>query len=129
MSLQDLSLPYDVPWQLIATNPDMLASKKNSFPHAMWRSSVAIFSYKPDLSDLADEFPNNQLTFLKVACSVTSYAPPCVPLPTKRIDETRALIDELGKWADVWQQVADQAAAAQDQTSADFFSSLVQAVN
>jgi hypothetical protein len=129
MSLQDLSLPVDVPWRLIATSPDMLATKKSPFPHAMWRSSIAVFAYQPDLSDLADEFPDRQLTFLKVACSITSYTPPCVPFPTAVIADKRKLIDELTKWETALAQLRDQAAAAGDPSSADYFSGLVQAVD
>src|ERR1700739_2595111 len=76
MSLQDLSLPIDIPWKLIATRRDMLASATNPFPNARWRSSVAIFAYDPDLSDLPEVFSDRELTFLKVVVSVTSYTPP-----------------------------------------------------
>src|SRR5712691_10055926 len=81
MSLQDLALPIDVPWKLVATSNDMLAKKGNHFPHAMWRSSLAIFAYDPDLSDLPEVFPDRAITFLKVVCSITSYTPPCKPYP------------------------------------------------
>ena len=81
MSLQDLPLPVDVPWRLIATSNDMLATHANPFPHAMWKSSQAVLAYDPDLTDLPDEFPDRELTFLKVVCSITSYTPPCEPCP------------------------------------------------
>jgi len=91
MSLQDLALPVDVPWQLIATSrKDMLASHNDVFPNAMWRSSLAVFAYDPDLSDLPEVFPDRALTFLKVVCSITSYAPGQQDLPPPPV-----LIDEL----------------------------------
>jgi hypothetical protein len=81
MSLQDLSLAVDVPWKLIATSNDMLAHRYNVFPNVMWKSSLAVFAYDPDLSDLPDVFKDRALTFLKVVCSITSYAPGCQDLP------------------------------------------------
>lgn len=81
MSLQDLALPVDVPWRLIATSPDMLATHNTIFPNGMWRSSLAVFAYDPDLADLPEVFPGRALTFLKVVCSITSYVPPCLPFP------------------------------------------------
>src|SRR5260370_19175846 len=81
MSLQDLSLPIDIPWKLVATSNDMLATHANRFPNAMWKSSLAIFAYDPDLSDLPDAFSDRELTFLKVVASITSYAPTCADLP------------------------------------------------
>src|SRR5262249_37320941 len=78
MSLQDLSLPIDIPWKLIATSADMLANSSLVFPNAMWRSSVAVFAYDPDLSDLPEEYSDRELSFLKVVTSITSYSPPIV---------------------------------------------------
>ncbi len=44
MSVQDLSLPIDVPWKLLAKSRRMLACATNPFPNARWRSSVAVFA-------------------------------------------------------------------------------------
>jgi hypothetical protein len=86
MSLQDVALPIDVPWKLIATSNDMLATHKNVFPNAMWKSSLAVFAYDPDLSDLPETFTDRELSFLKVVCSITSYSPcvKCPPPPANR---------------------------------------------
>ena len=82
MTLQDISLPVDVPWTLIATSKDMLANHDKRFPHAMWKSSMAVFSYDPPLADMPEEFPaDRELTFLKVVCSITSYVPGCGTCP------------------------------------------------
>ncbi len=81
MSLQDLALPIDIPWRLIATSPDMVASHKDRFPHAMWRSSVAVFAYDPDLGDMPEVFLDRELTFLKVVATITSYNPGCPAYP------------------------------------------------
>ncbi len=81
MSLLDLALPRDITWNLIATSDDMLATHANRFPNAAWRSSLAVFAYVPDLSDLPEDFPDRALTFLKVVCSITSYSPGCQALP------------------------------------------------
>ena len=37
----------DIPWGLIATSDDMLATEANRFPKATWKSSVAVFAYAP----------------------------------------------------------------------------------
>src|SRR5450755_1678396 len=81
MSLQDLSLPVDIPWKLIATSIDMLAHRDNVFPNAMWKSSLAVFAYDPAVSDLPEVYTDRALTFLKVVCSITSYAPGCQDFP------------------------------------------------
>jgi hypothetical protein len=81
MGLQDLSLPVDVPWKLIATSTDMLAEPNKQFPNATWKSSMAVFAYDPDLTELPDVFPDRELTFIKVVCSITSYTPSCGDLP------------------------------------------------
>src|SRR5947209_15275500 len=82
MSLQDLALPVDIPWRLIATSrKDMLADRNTAFPNAMWKSSLAVFAYDPDLTDLPEIFTDRALTFLKVVCSITSYTPASTPLP------------------------------------------------
>jgi hypothetical protein len=90
MSLQDLALPVDPPFNLIATSNDMLAHRNNIFPNSMWKSSLAVFAYDPDLSDLPEVFPDRALTFLKVVCSITSFAPGCQDLPPPPV-----LVDEL----------------------------------
>jgi len=82
MSLQDFVFPADIPWGLIATSrKDMLADRNTAFPNAMWKSSLAVFAYDPDLTDLPEVFTDRALTFLKVVCSVTSYTPASTPLP------------------------------------------------
>lgn len=83
MALQDISLPYDVVWTLIATSDDMLATHDNRFPHAMWRNSLAVFKFDPNPADLPDaaEYQNRAITFLKVVASITSYAPECLECP------------------------------------------------
>jgi hypothetical protein len=84
MAIMDISLPYDISWELIATSDDMIANHQKRFPHAMWKSSLAVFAYNPDpTTDLPDALlnSNRQITFLKVVCSVTSYVPPCEECP------------------------------------------------
>ena len=85
MSLQDISLPIDIPWQLMATSDDMIANHDKRFPHAMWKSSMAVFSYDPDPQKdiLPEEILNShrEITYLKVVCSITSYVPPCEECP------------------------------------------------
>jgi hypothetical protein len=97
MALQDISLPVDVPWTLLATSKDMLASHANQFPYAMWRSSLAVFKYDPDPADLPDaqEYQNRRLTFLKVVASITSYTPDCSGCPPQPMHSTN---EDYGNW-------------------------------
>jgi hypothetical protein len=44
---QDLALPVDVPWTLLATSPDMLASRGDAFPNAMCEIDYAIVRGTP----------------------------------------------------------------------------------
>jgi hypothetical protein len=81
MSFQDPSFAIDIAWRLIAASSDMLANHANRFPHAMWKPSLAVFAFDPDLPDLPEAFADRELTFLKVGCSITSYTPPCAPYP------------------------------------------------
>ncbi len=91
MALVDMSYPSSMVWTLLSTSDDMLATHADQFPHAMWRSSLAVFAFDPDPADYpedAEEFKNRQLTFLKVVASITSYTPPCdgcPPQPKRKI--------------------------------------------
>lgn len=96
MSLQDLSLPVDVPWTLIATSRDMLATHSRPMPNAVWRSSVAVFAYDPDLSDLPEVFADRELTFLKVVCSITGFTPGHLPGAAKPDAERyKVVVDKI----------------------------------
>lgn len=53
----------------------------------MWRSSVAIFAYEPDLSDLPEVALDREITFLKVSCSLTAFHACDLKRPVKP-DET-----------------------------------------
>lgn len=116
MSLQDISLPIDIPWKLIATSNDMLANHQNRFPHAMWKSSMAVFSYDPNPdTDLPDEISKDrELTFLKVVCSITSYVPPCgecppAPQPVVGIEDygDSAYQQQLKAWEEQCEAIRD----------------------
>src|ERR1700730_466589 len=76
MTGQVLGLPLDIPWKVIAVNPDMIdvlfCNKK--FPPA-WRSSVAISVYEPPDEDLPDGLCGRRAAFLKITCSITGYQP------------------------------------------------------
>ncbi len=84
MALIDVRLPNDIVWHLVATSDDMIANHIKRFPHAMWKSSLAVFAYDPDPdTDLPDQLKlqGREITYLKVVCSITSYVPPCEECP------------------------------------------------
>jgi hypothetical protein len=70
------TLPIDVPWKLVAADPDMMDTEFGikKFPFS-WRSSLAISAFEPDLEELPVELCNERLTFLKVTASITGYQP------------------------------------------------------
>jgi hypothetical protein len=78
MTLTALNLPFDIPWKLIATSPDMMDMSfcDKTFPRP-WRSSLAIYVYEPTPDDLPLDVVSNcdQITYLKVTCSITGYQP------------------------------------------------------
>ncbi|MFE9690624.1 hypothetical protein [Micromonospora sp. NPDC005806] len=74
MAYQDMALPLDIPWKLVAVSPDMMDTTfgNKAYPFA-FRSSLAISAYEPDIvpSD-ADPCPRG-LLFLKVSATITGY--------------------------------------------------------
>jgi hypothetical protein len=102
MSGINLSLPVDIPWKLLATSQDMMDTTVGgaSFP-PKWRSSVAIFTYEPELTP--EEQGERRVTYFKVACSITGYQTNRVKrrwidfgqLPT---DLVNALEDQLNRY-------------------------------
>ena len=84
-----LDLPINVPWKLIAASADMMDTRfcNKLFPFA-WRSSLALSAYEPGPTDVPDNLCGQQLTYLKVTCSITGYQ------PSK--DETGQIVDYFG---------------------------------
>lgn len=72
MGYQDLALPLDIPWKRLAASSDQMDAKHGdrSFPKK-WRSSVAVFYHEPE--DLAPDYCDRSITYLKIVCSVTGY--------------------------------------------------------
>jgi hypothetical protein len=72
MSGINLSLPVDVPWELLATTESMMDTsiEDAAFP-PKWRSSIAIFGFEPEISP--DEQGSRKVTYFKVVCTVTGY--------------------------------------------------------
>jgi hypothetical protein len=72
MSGINLSLPVDIPWKLIATTPSMmdLTIGSGAFP-PKWRSSLAIFSFEPELPP--EDESQRRVTYFKVVATITGY--------------------------------------------------------
>ena len=79
MALQDLALPRDIPWRLVAYSPSMMGSLKEPFPAPVWRNSLAIFAYDPDPIDYAEDYPNCEISYLKLVCTITGHEVPEQP--------------------------------------------------
>lgn len=73
---QQLSLPTNIPWKLVAVSPDMMDTTycNKRFPFS-WRSSLAISTYEPEPDQLPKEYSDRRITYLKVACTITGYQP------------------------------------------------------
>jgi hypothetical protein len=71
-----MSLPINIPWRLIAASPDMMDPQfgNKRFPYH-WRSSLAIYAYEPKSDELPEDLCGQQVTFLKISCTITGYSP------------------------------------------------------
>jgi hypothetical protein len=69
-----LNLPTDIPWKRICVTRDMLDRVvcDERLP-GKWRSSVAVFKYRPP--DEFQEFPDYDITYLKVTATIAGYQP------------------------------------------------------
>lgn len=76
-----LNVPVNIPWKLIAASRDMMdyapfrTSTNEEIGPYPWRSSISVFVYEPDASELPPEICEEKITFLKVACSITGFQP------------------------------------------------------
>lgn len=69
-----LNLPTDIPWERICVTEDMMDRVvcDERLP-AKWQTSLAVFKYKPD--DDYQNFPDYDITYLKVTATITGYQP------------------------------------------------------
>jgi hypothetical protein len=69
-----LGLPIDIPWKRICVTEDMVDRVVcDKVLPPKWHSSIVVFKYRP-----ADEFqlyPDYDITYLKVTCTITGYQP------------------------------------------------------
>lgn len=74
MAYQDLALPIDIPWRLVAVSPDMIDTNFGDkvFPFA-FRSSLAISAYAPEIVESEVDPCPQGLLFLKVTATITGY--------------------------------------------------------
>lgn len=74
MTHSTLSLPVDIPWKRMGVTESMIDTDVGElrFPRP-WRSSVAVFYHEP--TDLPPEYVNRRVIYLKIACTITNYAP------------------------------------------------------
>jgi len=76
--MANLNLPIDIPWKLVNSSEDMMDKTfcDKSVP-TPFRSSIALYCYNPSESEIPTEFTScgQNLTFLKVSCSITGYQP------------------------------------------------------
>jgi hypothetical protein len=76
MVMRVLDLPINVPWKLIAANPDMMDTVFcNKLLPLPWRSSLALSIHEPSSEELPKGVSSQRLTYLKLTCTLTGYQP------------------------------------------------------
>ncbi|MFQ6041403.1 MAG: hypothetical protein ACE5PV_11155, partial [Candidatus Poribacteria bacterium] len=72
-SASNLRLPTEIPWKWLATSQDMMDTSfgDRTFP-LKWRTSLSMFYYQPEIDD-EDLYPDSNIVYLKVVCSITGY--------------------------------------------------------
>jgi hypothetical protein len=69
-----LGLPIDIPWTRICVTEDMVDRVVcDRVLPPKWHSSIAVFKYRPD--DEYQLYPDYDITYLKVSCTITGYQP------------------------------------------------------
>ncbi len=69
-----LGLPIDIPWKRICVTNDMVDRIVcDAVLPPKWHSSIAIFKYRPE--DEYQLYPDYDITYLKVTCTITGYQP------------------------------------------------------
>ena len=97
-----LGLPIDIPWERVCVTRDMLDDEAcdPEFP-PKWHSSIAVFRFVPE--EEYQQFPDYEISYLKVAVTVTGYQPhdkeiegeiSWDDLNVETIAEVEALLDE-----------------------------------
>src|SRR5687768_14583515 len=69
-----LSLPVDIPWKRMGFTGSMMDTNVGElqFP-ALWRSSLAVYYH--DAQDLPPDYADRRITYFKVVCTITNFAP------------------------------------------------------
>jgi hypothetical protein len=69
-----LGLPIDIPWKRLCVTDDMVDRVVcDEVLPPKWHSSIAIFKYRPE--DEYQLYPDYDITYLKVTCTITGYQP------------------------------------------------------
>ncbi|MGF1481960.1 MAG: hypothetical protein ACFB4I_21180 [Cyanophyceae cyanobacterium] len=97
-----LGLPTDIPWERMCVSENMLDDKicdRKAPPK--WHSSIAVYKYVP--AEEFQQYPNYDVTYLKVSVTITGYQPrdseiegqiDWDDLTTETIDELEELLNE-----------------------------------
>jgi hypothetical protein len=97
-----LGLPTDIPWERICVSKDMMdRTICDAVSPPKFHSSIAVFKYTPP--DDFQQYPNYQISYLKVAVTVTGFQPRDAEvegqidwngLSTELLDNIEALLNE-----------------------------------
>jgi hypothetical protein len=69
-----LGLPIDIPWKRICVTEDMVDRVVcDRVLPPKWHSSIAVFKYRPE--DEYQLYPDYDISYLKVSCTITGYQP------------------------------------------------------
>ncbi len=93
MAANDVYLPVNIPWKLLATSHDMMDKTLGNGSAPLWRSSLAMFTYEPEYKPA--DHGDQRISYVKLVCSITGFQsdrirPKAVdfgPLPPKAVHE------------------------------------------
>ncbi len=96
MSLESLIPPRDITWTRLAFSRDMIDTNFGDQAFSpKWRSSLAVYYYVVPEEEVADEYPNSRIVYLKLTCSITGWN------PSETLRDVVSRESEAGTWDDL----------------------------
>lgn len=75
MAIDALSLPYDITWQRVAWQADMLDRGYDNQIPPKWRSSISAYAYAVPLAETVESYPDHRVVYVKVTTTITGWSP------------------------------------------------------
>lgn len=122
MAANDLYLPVNIPWKLLATSHDMMDRTLGGGSAPLWRSSLAMFTYEPEYKPA--DHGDQRVSYVKLVCSITGFQsdrirPKTVdfgPLPPRLVNELQKQLNRYYACYGVLLQVSVHPVEAADRS-------------